>query len=71
MTSTASLQLLEAGIDQQVGRKDKRSAVEEGCGVCVSFYELVRGYDHIPELQLIWVFDDVDAGLDDQEPLIN
>jgi hypothetical protein len=66
--------LSEAGIDHRVTRKDFRAALEQGCGICVPFYEEISSssYDHYgAEPQDFWVLDDQDPNLDDQELVIN
>jgi hypothetical protein len=61
----------EAGIDHRVSRQNFRSAVEQGCGICVPFYERLREIDWRPEFRPFWVFDDDDPSVDDQELVIN
>jgi hypothetical protein len=63
----------EAGIDHRITRKYFRAAIEQGCGICVSFYiQFVPGFSgwksEIPEF---WVLDNRDPNLDDQELVIN
>jgi hypothetical protein len=63
--------LSEAGIDRRVTRKYFRSAVEQGCGICVPFYNGLVQHMWEPEQQNFWVLDDKDPNLDEQELVIN
>jgi hypothetical protein len=63
----------ETGIVRRVTRKDFRSALEQGCGICIPFYASLaccRDIYSEAELQNFWVFDDQDPKLDDQELVI-
>lgn len=68
----------EAGVDHRVTRKDFRSAIEQGCGICVPFYGQLAQYInagiqiyHKTDIPGFWVFDNLDPNLDDQELAIN
>lgn len=61
-----------AGINLRVTRREFRLALEQGCGICVPFYQSVRGYRSSDgPLQSFWVFDYEDAGNDDTELVRN
>ena len=62
----------EAGIDLRVTRREFRLALEQGCGICVPFYQNVRSYGSSDgPLQSFWVFDYEDASNDDPELVRN
>ena len=62
----------EAGIDLRVTRREFRLALEQGCGICVQFYEAFHGSRLLkPKLKNFYVFDNEDPANDDTELVRN
>jgi hypothetical protein len=60
----------EAGIDIQISRGEFKSAIQDGCGICVPLYENLRSSPE-EDIKPFWVFDGEEAAKDEHELVLN